>query len=219
MESRGRAKGKETNDAKRQTEEQQRLKDETEAKRKTEEEKRMREEAIVRRNAEEAQRLKKASEARKKVAEKPFLRNPKYKIPIAIASIVIVIFLVIWLVNSCGNEKTFTDPILQPESQIDNRDNKAWSDAVTINTIAGYQVYLQDFKDGIHAEEAQKKIGEIEDNDDWQAALTNNTKAAYQEYLQNRPNGKWTSDANKKIDDFEQLAQQKQENASANKAR
>jgi uncharacterized protein (TIGR02145 family) len=181
-------RGKETNDAKRQVEERQRLKDETD-------------------------------EARKQVSEKPFPRNPKHKIPIAITSIVIVIFLVIWLVNSCENEKTITDPILQPESQIDNSEDKAWSHAVTINTVAGYEEYLQDFKDGIHAEEAQKKISEIEDNDDWQTALTNNTKAAYQEYLQNRPNGKWTSDANKKIDEFEQLAQQKQENARANKAR
>lgn len=196
-------RGKETNDAKR----------------KTEEEKRMSEEAIARRNAEEAQRLKKDTEARKKVAEKRFRRNPKRKIPIAIASIVIILFLVIWLVNSCENEKTNTDPIPQPESQIDNSENKAWSDAVTINTVAGYEEYLQDFKVGIYAEEAQKKIDEIEDNNDWKTALTNNTIAAYQEYLQNRPNGKSTSDANKKIDEFEQLAQQKQENARANKAR
>jgi uncharacterized protein (TIGR02145 family) len=181
-------RGKETNGAKRQVEERQRLKDETE-------------------------------EVRKKVSEKPFLRIPKRKIPITIASIVIVLFLVIWLAKSCENEKVTTDPVLQPESQIDSRDNKAWSDAVTTNTVAGYQAYLQDFKDGIHAEEAQKSIDEIEDNDDWQTALTNNTKAAYHEYLQNRPNGKWTSDANKKIDEFEQLAQQKQENARANKAR
>jgi uncharacterized protein (TIGR02145 family) len=145
--------------------------------------------------------------------------DAKRNIPIAIASIVIILFLVIWLVNSCENEKTNTDPIPQPESQIDNRENKAWSDAVTINTVAGYEEYLQDFKDGIHAEEAQKKIDEIEDSDDWQTALTIHTKTAYQEYLQNRPNGNWTSEANKKIDDFEQLAQQQQENASANKAR
>jgi len=186
MESRGR--GKETNDAKRQTEEQQRLKDETE-------------------------------EARKHVTEKPSHKNPKHKIPIAISSIVIVIILVIWLVKSCDNEKATTDPILQPESQIDDRDNEAWTDAKTLNTVAGYQAYLQDFKGGIHAEEAQKKIGEIEDSDDWQTALTKNTKAAYQEYLQNRPNGKWTDDAKKKIDDFQQLAQQQQEHARANKAR
>ncbi len=181
-------RGKETNDAKLQVEERQRLKDETE-------------------------------EARKQVSDKPFLRNPKRKIPIAIASIVIVLFLVIWLVNSCENEKTNTDQIPQPDSQIDNRENKAWSDAVTINTVAGYEEYLQDFKDGIHAEEAQKKIDEIEDYNDWKTALTTHTKAAYQEYLQNRPNGNWTSDANKKIDEFEQLAQEKQENARANKAR
>lgn len=171
-------------------------------------------------SAEDQQRWKdETEETRKQVEEKPFLRNPKHNIPIAVVSIVIIILLVIWLANSCGNEKIVTDPIPQPESQIDNRDNEAWSDAVTLNTVAGYQAYLQDFKDGIHAEEAQKKIGEIKDSDDWQAALTNNTKAAYQEYLQNRPNGKWTTDANKKIDELEQLAKQKQENERADKAR
>lgn len=211
--------------AKTKNEEDKRIKDEEEAQRKAEEKKQLKVEAEAKQKAEEEKRIKEQAEKVKKEKElaassvksieTSIFKNPRYKIPIIIASVIAVLVIVIWIVNSGNNNINYpTDTDQTVGVQNDNSEENAWKDAISLNTIESYKTYQQNYKVGKYFNEAQTRINKIVDKNDWDSASTLQTKEAYQEYIQKQPNGFWKADATKKIADLEQLALQKQEQKS-----
>jgi hypothetical protein len=51
----------------------------------------------------------------------------------------------------------------EKKSKLDLEDEKAWKVALSLNTIPAYKSYLASYQEGIHAEEAAKKIEELQE--------------------------------------------------------
>lgn len=63
-----------------------------------------------------------------------------------------------------------------------------WLDAKSLNTITGYNDYMDQFP-GKHDSEAKQAIMNIDDEKDWRNAVAAGNSDAYQEYLQKHPTG------------------------------
>lgn len=51
----------------------------------------------------------------------------------------------------------------QRRQQYNEKDSRAWQNSLMENSISGYQTYIEDYPNGIHINEAQSKIKELED--------------------------------------------------------
>lgn len=51
----------------------------------------------------------------------------------------------------------------QRRQQYNEKDSRAWQNALMENSISGYQTYIEDYVNGVHINEAQTKIRELED--------------------------------------------------------
>jgi len=104
--------------------------------------------------------------------------------------------------------------VQQRQAEIKNQqryfaDEKAWDNALQLNSINAYSRYLEQHPQGGHAEEARQAISKIQqqqaqekqaiEQKAWQAAQRENTITAYQDYLQKYPNGQYIVNANTAI--------------------
>ena len=66
---------------------------------------------------------------------------------------------------------------------------KDWASASTVNTVAGYQAFLDKHPKDEHTQEAQTRIAALQDDEAWKTAQQGNSSASYGAYLQSEPNG------------------------------
>jgi SPOR domain len=66
---------------------------------------------------------------------------------------------------------------------------KDWMNASTVNTVSGYQAFLDQHPKDEHAQEALTRIAALQDDAAWKTALRGNSSDSYQAYLQAEPNG------------------------------
>jgi hypothetical protein len=64
-----------------------------------------------------------------------------------------------------------------------------WSQATTINTVAGYQTFLSKYPNDPRAADARSRIAALQDEQAWSAAQVASTAQGYQQYLADEPNG------------------------------
>ena len=103
------------------------------------------------------------------------------------------------------------------------KDDTAFQQAQMVNTEQSYETYLTLYPEGVHAQEARTKIGEIgareteqqkrqaegvaqKDDQAFQVALNTNTPESYNSYLISYPAGRHNSEAAAKIASFKQNA-------------
>ncbi len=70
-----------------------------------------------------------------------------------------------------------------------------WNKAMAANTVAAYETYLQDHRDGKHADDARGRILALKDDQAWSAAQKLKTIEGYQAYLQQEAGGVHAGDA------------------------
>lgn len=88
---------------------------------------------------------------------------------------------------------------------INGSEDDEWANAVSLNTIEGYQNYCSRYQHGKHFDDAQTTIDNIKrretEKEKWDA-LPKWDIDAIKEYVTNHPNSAYVSDANKIIDEY-----------------
>jgi TPR repeat protein len=107
-------------------------------------------------------------------------------------------------IGLCKNKK-FIQGLLDYE--------KAWHNAVGINTILGYTTYVETFSDTSFTEEALVRIAQIEEDEKWEHVRESNSIAAILKYIQTRKSGKYIADAKNLLNSL------KEEMAESNKTK
>jgi len=79
---------------------------------------------------------------------------------------------------------------------------KLWQAAISLNSEAGYQEYLDYCPTGNHRTEAYRKITNLKEARIWREARSSNTSAAYKKYLDNYPSGRHANEAYEKYKDL-----------------
>jgi formylglycine-generating enzyme required for sulfatase activity/serine/threonine protein kinase len=102
-----------------------------------------------------------------------------------------------------------------------------WHSALEADTAYGYQLFLQDFPDSIHREQADIHLERL-DHRAWGYALEQGTKSAIETYMDAFPGARHEADARIRLDEFllaeeafrhEQLERQKRDKEAWEKAR
>jgi formylglycine-generating enzyme required for sulfatase activity len=81
-----------------------------------------------------------------------------------------------------------------------------WKAALEADTAYGYQLFLQDYPDSIHADQALIHLERL-DHQAWDSAQAQGTKSAIQAYLEQFPGGRHETDANIRLHEY-QLAEE-----------
>ena len=76
-----------------------------------------------------------------------------------------------------------------------NSEPTSWNRAVSGNTAAAYENYLQGHPQGPHAAEARAAAGRLRDEADWASATSANSLDAYELYLKQHADGRHVSEA------------------------
>lgn len=78
-------------------------------------------------------------------------------------------------------------------------DYDLWSTAQQINTITAYRNYLQLSANQSYADDATKRIKDIESENEWQRVRSSNNLNDFQRFVENYPQSQHTQEANAKI--------------------
>jgi hypothetical protein len=76
-----------------------------------------------------------------------------------------------------------------------NRADSDWKKAITANTLAAYQTFVQEHGGDPRADNARGRILALQDEQAWAIALKSNTVAGFQEYLKAESGGVYAGDA------------------------
>jgi hypothetical protein len=90
-------------------------------------------------------------------------------------------------------------------------DEKAWDRAERMNAVSGYQDYVNDYPNGLKAEEARRRIaaaGESAEDEVWRDARLSPTKATLEAYLRAYPQGRYASEAMARMEELDQQSWQ-----------
>jgi hypothetical protein len=90
----------------------------------------------------------------------------------------------------------------KPPPPIVDQEPAAWNLAMQTNSENGYMVYLNQFPNGAHAEDARSRIHSIGDEREWQNAQSKNSVASYRLYLERYPDGNHSIEAQTAIDNL-----------------
>ena len=93
-------------------------------------------------------------------------------------------------------------------------EDKAWNVAKSLNTIASYRDYRQNFQNGKYYGKAEQYIDTLQTTADnkrieeyaWKMAKSSNTLTSYQSYLKDYPNGTYSGEAKQNIDTLNVLS-------------
>ena len=77
-----------------------------------------------------------------------------------------------------------------------------WHRAVTLNTEVAFLTYLDKYPEGVHNDEAEKKLFDIADDAAWRNAEHIDAAFAYRQYLQKFNRGKYVEQARAKLSDY-----------------
>ncbi|MHA6345075.1 peptidoglycan-binding protein [Roseivivax sp. CAU 1761] len=99
----------------------------------------------------------------------------------------------------------------------ERRDRIYWEETGAAGDRAGLRAYLEQFPDGVYAEEAQDRLDDIEadrreaaearEREAWQAARDTGTIAGFRSYLESYPDGAYAAEAEREIAVRQQTAQ------------
>ncbi|MCB9053669.1 MAG: SUMF1/EgtB/PvdO family nonheme iron enzyme [Lewinellaceae bacterium] len=89
-----------------------------------------------------------------------------------------------------------------------DEDEAAWLKAAALDTVAGYDDYLDAFPNGHHAEEAEERMEELEQQDEeaWQQAANSKSVVGYRRYIRHSPKGKYVREARRRIQEMKERA-------------
>ncbi|WP_118135211.1 peptidoglycan-binding protein [Oceanicella sp. SM1341] len=96
------------------------------------------------------------------------------------------------------------------EAEARRADNSFWQERAAGGDEQGLRAYLRRYPDGVHAEDAMRRLDQIEENrlgsvsqqerQAWQAARRTDTPAAYREYLRSYPDSQFANAANTRME-------------------
>ncbi|TAE49114.1 MAG: hypothetical protein EAZ89_14535 [Bacteroidetes bacterium] len=127
-------------------------------------------------------------------------------LPVAIGAGVVVLLIIAYVVISNNQNKpaapkanTATASVSSENSK---KDSTNWAYAQKTGTREAYELYLTNVENGIHAAEAQQKLGALsykEDTKLWEEAKAANTLQAYEEYKEKSPMKLFSAEADNAI--------------------
>ena len=84
------------------------------------------------------------------------------------------------------------------------KEEKEWQEALKLNTMEGYQKFINTYPESEFVEIAKEKISKliIKENQDWQNALKTNTIEGYQEFIKKYPKSEYKAIAKQKIEEL-----------------
>src|SRR3990172_6653490 len=66
-----------------------------------------------------------------------------------------------------------------------------WEKAKSEDTIASYEIFLQENPRGIYADQARSRLLQLKENSDWQSTLSNGNVKSYVTFLNKYPNTRY----------------------------
>jgi len=83
-----------------------------------------------------------------------------------------------------------------------SRQEAGWRGAHGEDSVLAYEIYLEHFPAGAHAEEARARIHELNEEREWARASQLQTPEAWQRYLGAYPEGRYAAAARERLSDF-----------------
>ncbi|MCS6946353.1 MAG: SPOR domain-containing protein [Steroidobacteraceae bacterium] len=81
-----------------------------------------------------------------------------------------------------------------------------WRSAQSADTVEAYELFIGKHPQSALAQEARKRVQQLQEESAWERATAADTVASYQEFLGKFPEGKWAEEARIRIENFTTLA-------------
>jgi len=80
----------------------------------------------------------------------------------------------------------------------------AWAQAQRADSIAGYEIFLRSFPNGVHAPQARQRLAQLEDDRFWQDVQQKNTEAAFLSYYERGRDERHRQESYRKLQQLEE---------------